>query len=90
MKLREWLPSSFDQNIDKKAAKHLDQEITEEYRCFELAMGEKKKQQFKPWIGTHRHVYNWVVLANGYAVAFNENPTSGVSFPVVKIKGGKQ
>ena len=38
------------------------------------------------WIGTHKFVYNWVELENGYAVGWNENPSRGWMFFVVKIK----
>jgi len=39
-----------------------------------------------PWPGVHKNVYYWVVLENGYAVGMNENPSRGLSFPIVKIK----
>lgn len=42
---------------------------------------EKKK-----WPGKEKYVYVWYVLANGYAVGFNENPCMGYSFPVIKLK----
>lgn len=35
---------------------------------------------------THKNIHNWWVLENGYAVAWNENPTVGWSFPVKKLK----
>lgn len=38
------------------------------------------------WPGRHRHVFKWVKLANGYAVGWNENPSIGWSFPVIKLK----
>lgn len=41
----------------------------------------------KPWPGTHRYVYTWYELKNGYAVGWNENPSRGWSFPVLKMKG---
>ena len=37
------------------------------------------------WIGTHKNVYYWVELENGYAVGWNENPGIGWSFPVKKV-----
>lgn len=39
----------------------------------------------KPWPGKHKNVYFWVILKNGYAVGWNENPSKGWSFPLVKI-----
>ena len=35
--------------------------------------------------GTHKHVLNWVILENGYAVGFNENPSIGWSWPIKKL-----
>jgi len=40
----------------------------------------------KRWPGKHKNVYYWVVLANGKAVGWNENPYKGWSFPVVKME----
>lgn len=37
------------------------------------------------WPGTQKYVYFWVKLVNGYAVGWNENPSKGWSFPLVKI-----
>jgi hypothetical protein len=36
------------------------------------------------WPGTHKHVYNWCVLENGRSVGWNESPSRGWSFPVIK------
>lgn len=43
------------------------------------------KPDWKRWPGTHRNVPFWVELANGKAVAFNENVARGWSFPVIKL-----
>jgi len=40
----------------------------------------------KPWIGKHKNVLNWCMLNTGYAVGFNESPSHGWSFVIVKIK----
>lgn len=40
---------------------------------------------FKVYPGTHRNVFTWYELENGYGVGFNENPSRGWSFPVVKL-----
>ncbi len=40
----------------------------------------------KKWPGSHKNVYFWAELGNGYAVGWNENPVRGWSFPVFKIK----
>jgi len=38
------------------------------------------------WIGPQRYVMTWYVLANGKAVGWNENPSRGWSFPVIKFE----
>lgn len=38
------------------------------------------------WPGTHKNVINWYILSNGYAVGWNESPSRGWSFPVIKLK----
>jgi len=35
------------------------------------------------WPGPQKNVYFWVILENGKAVGFNENPAKGWSFPVI-------
>ncbi len=40
----------------------------------------------KGWPGPHKNVCKWVELANGFSVAWNENPAIGWSFPVAKKK----
>ncbi len=37
------------------------------------------------WPGPQKNVQYWVTLANGYAVGRNENPSRGLSFPVIKL-----
>lgn len=37
------------------------------------------------WPGTHKNVFFWVALENGFAVGWNENPGRGWSFPVVRF-----
>ena len=44
-----------------------------------------QQNSYKNWIGIHKNVNLWVELENGYAVGWNENPSRGWSFPVVKI-----
>ena len=57
------------------AAKLLDVEVVAEY-------GHTNNNP-KPWPGKHKHVCVWWQLANGKAVAWNENPSKGWSFPVI-------
>ncbi len=43
------------------------------------------QDEYLSWPGTHKNVYSWVELENGYAVGWNENPARGWSFPVIKL-----
>lgn len=53
-----------------RAARYLDVAVIEE-------------REFS-WPGKHKNVIAWWVLANGYAVGWNENPAIGWSFPVIR------
>jgi hypothetical protein len=84
MKLRDWVPREFFGEFDDtKAAKYLDVDVVEQYGL-SIVKGEIQRKD-KPWPGKHRYVWNWVILANGYAVGWNENPNKGWSFPVIRI-----
>ncbi|HFQ5128631.1 TPA: hypothetical protein ACGUU0_003117, partial [Vibrio vulnificus] len=61
---------------DAPANKHLDQVVVHEH----LHGG---------WQGKHKNVMCWWLLANGYAVGWNENPAIGWSFPVICFKKTK-
>lgn len=37
------------------------------------------------WPGTHKNVCWWVILEDGTAVGWNENPSRGWSFPSLKL-----
>jgi hypothetical protein len=37
------------------------------------------------WPGKHRNVHVWWELEDGHAVAWNENPSRGWSFPVITL-----
>jgi hypothetical protein len=73
--LRDVLPNEFVQYFcDIPAFKYRDVEVVREFGCG----GEPK-----PWPGPHKNVHYWVLLANGKAVGWNENPATGWSFPVI-------
>ena len=40
---------------------------------------------YKSWPGKHKNVHFWVILENGYAVGWNENPSKGWSFPLIRL-----
>jgi hypothetical protein len=74
--LKDCMDSAF---YNEKAGKYADVEVVKEHSDFNVST-------WKRWIGNHKNVHYWVELANGYAVGFNENPATGWSFPVVRIK----
>jgi hypothetical protein len=59
--------------VDTPAGKMKDVEVVQEYSFMS-----------KRWPGKHKNVYSWCVLANGKAVGWNESPSRGWSFPVIK------
>jgi hypothetical protein len=76
--LKEWAPAEFEQSFnDVRAYRYADVKVVEEFSMFE-------DDEWKPWPGTHKNVTSWCILENGYAVGWNENPSIGWSFPVVK------
>lgn len=71
---------------DEKAYKFRDVEVIKRYSRVDVKDGRIIDIPYKKWIGTHKYVHNWVELENGYAVGMNENPSRGLSFPVVRMK----
>lgn len=63
----------------------LDREVIKE---FNMSGEEDSKNTWLSWqeFGKHKNVMNWWLLDNGYAVGFNENPSFGWSFPIIKLK----
>jgi hypothetical protein len=71
--LRDVLPQEFFREfMDTPAARLLDREVTATHES-----GDPTRSPF-----THRHVYVWWEVQGGKAVAWNENPARGWSFPV--------
>ncbi len=74
--LRDVLPREFFHSyMDTRAATMLDVEVAQEYG---LGDGEV----WKSWPGPHKNVLNWWKLADGRCVGWNENCSTGWSFPV--------
>ena len=76
MTLKEAMPYEYSQDTDSKAHKFDD---------IEVIWKQNVLNHYKKWPGTQKYVYFWVVLANGYAVGWNENPSKGWSFPIIKL-----
>lgn len=81
MLLRDWLSDKdISDNEKKKLSKHMDVKVRSEYITHNGV-------SFIPWstFGTHKNVYNWILLENNLAVGWNENPAKGWSFPSKKL-----
>ncbi len=102
MTLREMLPREFFQEFMyantrsprpvsplSPAAKLLDVAVVKEHSSVQYENGELVRAEFKPWPGPHQNVHTWWELANGKAVAWNENPGYGWSFPVIKYRASE-
>jgi len=69
---REFMSSEFD---DSPARKYAEEKVLVQHDARE-----------RRWPGSHKNVTYWWELENGYAVAFNENPARGWSFPVLWLR----
>ena len=54
--------------------------------AFKLANVRVAREHEFSWPGRHKHVCYWCELENGKAVGWNENPSHGWSFPVIKFE----
>ena len=81
--LQDWLPYNYNNGVyDKRIEKHLSDNVVKEYG------GINDFSQIA-WPGKHRNVIAWCILDTGYAVGFNENPSVGWSFIIMKLKYSK-
>lgn len=69
----------------KQMDKVLDRKVVKE---FTMSTFGDRPTVWLSWqeFGTHKNVGNWWLTDNGYAVGFNENPSIGWSFPIIKLK----
>ena len=80
--LKEVMPKELvDRDCDKTMAYKMKDIVVVKEHCSLIDQDE-----YQDWLGTHKNVYSWAELENGYAVGWNENPAKGWSFPVCKIK----
>ena len=56
------------------------------YKFKDIEVLRKYDTRDKSWPGFHKNVTYWYVLGNGYAVGFNESPSRGLSFPVIRYQ----
>jgi hypothetical protein len=81
MTLREWLTGKqLSDNEEKKLNKHMDVEVQHEF----MAHHEDTWISWREF-GSQKNVFCWVLLKNGLAVGWNENPATGWSFPSKKL-----
>lgn len=87
MKLKHSFPELLGVEYrDEKAYKFRDIKVIKEHSGIGVRKAKIIDIRYKSWIGIHKNIHNWVELENGYAVGMNENPSRGLSFPVVRIK----
>lgn len=79
--LRDWVPTEFlEEFMDTPAAKLLDYELIDKVTL--------EHKDFFDCPIDRQHIHNWCKVSNGkktYAVAWNENPSRGWSFPIKRI-----
>ena len=81
MTLQDWLiGKDLSNNEHKKLDKHMNVKVKHEFI-------RHNEDTWVSWseVGSHKNVHNWVLLSNGLAVGWNENPARGWSFPSKKI-----
>lgn len=82
MTLREWLPREFfGEYMDTRTAKFLDWNVIDDIRYDHIDYHSCPIKM--------KNIYHWCKISDGikvYAVAWNENPSRGWSFPIKKIK----
>ncbi len=82
--LLETAPIEFGREfVDTQAYKYCYLKVVKEHRA---VGGGWEDFQKNPWPGPHKNVYVWWELEDGHAVGWNENPSRGWSFPVVRLK----
>jgi len=81
-KLKNWLPGEFQREyMDARTADFLECEVTEEIGPDHPKYNEIPKGIYR------KHIYNWCIIFDRgkyYAVAWNENPSRGWSFPICR------
>ena len=78
--LAKWAPQEFlEQFDDVPSFKYRDVEVVKEYSMYE------EDGSWKSWPGAHKNVTSWCLLENGYAVGWNETPSVGWAFPMIKM-----
>jgi len=66
-------------DVPSPAARLLDEHVVREHSR------PHDNDNFKEWLGPHKNVHCWWELENGKAVAWNEDPSKGWSFPVITL-----
>lgn len=78
--LKEAMPSCLaDKGYEKTQSYKMQDILVVREHC---SLTEQDEYQF--WPGKHKNVFFWVELENGYVCGWNENPSRGWSFPVMK------
>lgn len=83
MTLQEWLRNTGASSWNKYLDRWLDLEVTREFHGseFEDEEWDDYMKLVNSYFPNHRHVFSFIILSNGWAVGWNENPSHGWSFP---------
>lgn len=77
--LQDSLPSEFlEEYRDTPAYKLKDAVVLKEFGSF-------SEHQVR-WPGPQKNVFFWVLIEGGKGIGWNEDPATGWSFPVIKVK----
>lgn len=85
--LRQVLPNVFFNEVQDNTAilKFLDVQVTG-VKFNTGSPCDSHATMFAEWPGDEEHVRRWYILANGKAVAINENPTGAWCYPVIEYE----
>ena len=81
MKLKNWIASDFYYTDKDPISKILDYDVIEDINW--------EHPDYNKCPINRKNIYNWCIVSNGrkkYAVAFNENPSIGWSYPIKRLK----
>jgi len=81
--LREVMPREMMDGYFEKVEKFANVEVLEQFYTTESSFVSNESIKVASWPGVHKNVHFWVKLVTGHKVAWNENPSTGWSFPVI-------
>lgn len=74
-RVEDWLPPQAIHDLPS-LQRYLSRKILAEY-------DDNGREGSRRWPGKHKNVTTWIAIEGGKAIGWNENPSSGWSFPVI-------